>query len=258
MRMAVSAILAALLLPCAASAQAPKNASVDTRRANEHYAKGWSSVRSESWDDAVLEFEAAIDSDPKFALAYYSLGRAEMGRRDFAKAIDAYKKCSDLYHDGGQQFTNQMTARQRLDDRIRELQMALSQLSSKSSGTTNAQQSQNLMVRDIQGEIMRLQQARDQNISGSIDLTGPPYFVPMALGAAYFRNGQFPDAEREYKAAIASNSGSGETHNNLAVLYLMTGRFDDAESEVKAAEKAGFKVNENLKGDIKKKKAGGF
>ena len=29
----------------------------------------------------------------RFALAYYSLGRAEMGLRDFAKAIDAYTKC---------------------------------------------------------------------------------------------------------------------------------------------------------------------
>jgi hypothetical protein len=35
------------------------------------------------------------------------------------------------------------------------------------------------------------------------------------------------------------------------------GRYDEAENEVKAAEKVGFKVNENLKGDIKRKKAGG-
>jgi Flp pilus assembly protein TadD len=78
----------------------------------------------------------------------------------------------------------------------------------------------------------------------------------MALGAAYFRNGQMADAEREYKAAIAANAASGETHNNLAVLYLTTGRFDEADSEVKAAEKVGFKVNEELKGDIRKKKGG--
>jgi Flp pilus assembly protein TadD len=79
----------------------------------------------------------------------------------------------------------------------------------------------------------------------------------MALGAAYFRSGQFADAEREYKEAIASNAASGETHNNLAVLYLTTGRFDEADSEVRAAEKAGFRVAEALKGDIKKKKSGG-
>ena len=257
MRLAVLATITTLVLPCALAAQGVKNASAEVQRANTHYAQGWTAVRAESWADAAREFQQAIDNDPKFALAYYSLGRAEMGRRDFARAIEAYKKCSDLYQNGGEQFTNQMTARQRLNDRIIELQMALSQVTSKSTGSSTAQQSQNLMVRDLQTEIMRLQQARDRNISGSIDLTGPPYFVPMALGAAYFRSGQFADAEREYKAAIAANEKSGETHNNLAVLYLTTGRFQDAENEVYAAEKSGYKVNENLKGDIRKKKSGG-
>jgi tetratricopeptide (TPR) repeat protein len=256
-RIAMAAILVTLLLPCAVSAQAPRSASLETQRANEHYAKGWTAVRSASWDDAVREFQQSIENDPKFALAYYSLGRAQMGRHDFLKAIEAYKKCNELYQNVGEQFTNQVTARQRLDDRIRELQMAVTQATSKSSSASSAQQSQSLMVRELNAEITRLQQARDLNISGSIDTSGPPYFVPMALGAAYFRNGQFPDAEREYKAAIAANSGSGETHNNLAVLYLTTGRYDDADDEVRAAEKAGFRVNENLKGDIKKKKAGG-
>jgi tetratricopeptide (TPR) repeat protein len=257
MRIAVLVTLATLLIPGGLAAQGAHNASVETQRANTHYAKGWTAVRSESWDDAVREFQQAIENDPKFALAYYSLGRAQMGRHDFAKAIEAYKKCSEMYQGGGEQFSNQVTARQRIDDRIMELQMAVTQATSKSSNPNSAQQSQSLMVRELNAEITRLQQARDRNISGSIDLTGPPYFVPMALGAAYFRSGQFADAEREYKEAVAANSGSGETHNNLAVLYLTTGRYDDADDEVRAAEKAGFKVNENLKADIKRKKAGG-
>ena len=41
------------------------------------------------------------------------------------------------------------------------------------------------------------------------------------------------------------------------VLYLMTGHYDEGENDVRAAEKARFRVNENLKGDIKKKKSGG-
>jgi Flp pilus assembly protein TadD len=81
-----------------------------------------------------------------------------------------------------------------------------------------------------------------------------PYFVPMALGAAYFRAGQFADAEREYNAAIQTNPGSGETHNNLAVLYLMTDRIAQAEKEVAKAEETGFKVNPGLKDDIRRKK----
>ena len=44
----------------------------------------------------------------------------------------------------------------------------------------------------------------------------------LALGSAYFRTEQFPDAEREYKAAIAVEPKSGEAFNNLAALYLQT------------------------------------
>jgi tetratricopeptide (TPR) repeat protein len=142
-----------------------------------------------------------------------------------------------------------------IDDRILELRTAIG--SAQNSGGRSASQSTQLYIRDLQGQIDRLEQAKQRNIElpndGSV-----PYFVPMALGAAYFRSGRFADAEREYKEAIAGNAASGETHNNLAVLYLTTGRYDEADSEVRAAEKVGFKVNENLKGDIRKKKAGGL
>ena len=52
---------------------------MEAKRANEHYKTGWESMRREAWDDAAKEFQAAIDSDDRFTLAYYSLGRAEMG-----------------------------------------------------------------------------------------------------------------------------------------------------------------------------------
>ena len=150
-----------------------------------------------------------------------------------------------------------MEARQYLTDKILEYQMALNQATNGVSAAKSGTQTQNLYIRDLQAHIQRLEQARDRTTSVSFETASVPFYVPLALGAAYFRSGQFADAEREYKEAVAANSGSGETHNNLAVLYLTTGRYDEADDEVKAAEKAGFRVNENLKGDIRKKKAGG-
>jgi tetratricopeptide (TPR) repeat protein len=245
-----------LTLASTLPAQDAKSVSAETQRANKHYAQGWSAMKAESWDDAAREFQDAIDNDPKFALAYYSLGRAEMGRKNFARAIQAYTKCRDLYTaPSGQQFASQMSARQRINDRIFEYQNAINQAQAQASGRGSSQ-SQSLYVRDLQNRIQRLEQIRDRNLNEAFDDFQVPYFVPMALGAAYFRSGQFADAEREYKAAIAANAASGETHNNLAVLYLMTDRPADADAEVKAAEKSGFRVNENLKGDIKKKLSG--
>jgi Tfp pilus assembly protein PilF len=84
-----------------------------------------------------------------------------------------------------------------------------------------------------------------------------PAWISLALGSAYFRAGKLADAEQEYKAAIAADPGTGEAHSNLAVVYLETGRYDEAEKAVKAAEKAGFRVNPQLKQDIKDRQSGG-
>jgi len=257
MRTGVFATVMMLALAATLSAQSTKNVSADAQQANKHYAQGWSAMKAQSWDDAAREFQDAIDTSPTFALAYYSLGRAEMGRKNFAKAIQAYTKCRDLYTvPSGQQFSSQMANRQRLNDQIFEYQNAINQAQTQATGKGSSQ-SQSLYVRELQARIQRLEQTRDRNLNDALEDVQVPYFVPMALGAAYFRSGQFEDAEREYKAALAANQASGETHNNLAVLYLTTGRFDEAESEVRAAEKVGFRVNEELKGEIRRKRSGG-
>lgn len=77
-----------------------------------------------------------------------------------------------------------------------------------------------------------------------------PAEVSLALGSAYFRNGQLPDAEREWKAAIAVDPGMGAAHNNLAALYAMTGRQDEAREQIRAAERAGYTVHAQLMQEV--------
>jgi tetratricopeptide (TPR) repeat protein len=252
MSVPVLVLLTVLATSSSVAAQIPKSASPEAQRANQHYKRGWEAMRTEAWSEAAREFQQAIDNDPKFMLAYYSLGRAEMGLHDFPKAIDAYLKCRELYVAlGGERFTDQLEATKRLDDRILELRTALNQANQR-GGVRSQSQSQSLMVRELQAQMDRLEQARDRNLNLTLD-TKVPYFVPHALGAAYFRSGRFADAEREYQTALDANPASGETHNNLAVLYLLTDRPRDAQAAVKNAEKVGFKVNPNLKDDIDRK-----
>jgi tetratricopeptide (TPR) repeat protein len=249
MRVHMLVLLIVLAIPSSVPAQVLKSATPEAQRANQHYKRGWEAMRAESWSEAAREFQQAIDNDPKFMLAYYSLGRAEMGLRDFPKAIEAYSKCRELYVAlGGERFTDQFEARRRLEDRILELRTALNQANQR-GGVRSQTQSQ--MARELQAQIDRLEQARDRNLNLVFDAK-VPYFVPLALGAAYFRSGRFADAEREYHIALDANPASGETHNNLAVLYLMTGRPRDALAAVKTAEKVGFKVHPALKDDIEK------
>jgi tetratricopeptide (TPR) repeat protein len=222
-------------------------------RATRLYKIGWESMRHEAWAAAAKEFQQAIDIDQKFALAYYALGRAEMALRNFPKAIAAYTTCRELYvASGGEHFNSQLEATKRLDDRILETRIAIDQAGQVPAAKAGAQ-SQNLMVRELQMQLERLTQAKDQNISISLDVT-VPYFVPLALGAAYARSGKLVDAEREYKTAIELDSSAGEAHNNLAVLYLTTGRIEDAAREVALAEKGRFRVNPDLKAEIAEKR----
>jgi len=55
---------------------------------------------------------------------------------------------------------------------------------------------------------------------------------------------------------VKADDRAGEAHNNLAVLYLLKAQYTDAFAEVKAAEKAGFRVNPDLKDEIRMKMGG--
>ena len=207
--------------------------------------RGWDQMRSEDWAGAAQEFQHVIAIEPAFTLAHYSLGRAEMALRHFPKAIEAYTKCRELYAArGGERFSSQLEWTRHLEDQILELNMARAQ--ALTGGAKSSTQSQQLYIRELTNKISQLEQARDSSQNVIID-TAVPYFVPMALGAAYFRSGRLDDAEREFKTAIDANSRSGESHNNLAVLYMTRGRLQEATTEVQLAERTGFKVNPQFK-----------
>ena len=81
----------------------------------------------------------------------------------------------------------------------------------------------------------------------------PPAQALLALGSAYFRNGDRDAAEAQWRAAIDANPKLGEAHNNIAVIYMQTGRYQQAIDELALAEKAGFKVNQQFKADLKER-----
>jgi tetratricopeptide (TPR) repeat protein len=243
---AVAALVLSGVVP---PAQAQVNA--DRERARVQYRVGVENMKAEAWEEAAKSFQQAIDIDREFELAYYMLGRANMPLKRYAQAIAAYSKCRDLYQaQAGRQFSNAQEAQRarsnmltELDDMIRQVQAA------PQTGRTQEQMRQLLERRQ------RVQDALTGGYSLTLESSVPPW-VSLALGSAFFRAEKFADAEREYKAAIAADSRSGEAHSNLAVVYLETGRYEEADKAVKAAEKAGFRVNPMLKEDIAKKKSG--
>lgn len=248
--MGIRSIVIVIGLAFAAPAAAQRGPARD--RAMPHYRLGMEEMRSEQWEKAAADFQRAVDADPAFEMAWYELGRANMAGRRYAEAVAALAKCKGLYEaEAGKSFSTAQDAQQHRRDRITEIDEQIRQYQSAppTIRTTEA-------LRQLHETRRQLQDALQRGVAVSIE-AAVPSFVSLALGSAYFRLGRLADAEREYKATIATDPKTGEAHSNLAVVYLQTGRFEEAEKAVKAAEKTGFKVNPALKEDIAAGRKGG-
>jgi tetratricopeptide (TPR) repeat protein len=245
----VRAVLAAILVvvsSVAASAQKP--ASDENRReAQRHYRSGQEFMRAERFDRAAEEFSKAVQNDPLFTIAHYFLGQAYGSQKRYADAIKAYHDCIEasraIY---ALQQTNRFEAEKLRDEEIRELRDTVSRMQHQGANS-------GLALRATQLE-QQLQNV--ENSKTSVETAfHPPAEVLLALGSALFHDNRLSEAESEWRAAIEVNPKLGEAHNNLAALYLMTGRLDESEREMKAAESSGYRVNPQMKEDLKKARA---
>ncbi len=246
-RILLAAVLTLAAAP-AALAQPPGRTNADFERAREHYMNGWQQMRAESFDQAAAEFQQAIDLQPKYAMAFYGLGRANLALRRYVEATNALTVCRDLYSaKTSQKFNSQMDAQRYRQDRLLELNDLKAQVG---KGPQSVQTQD--MMRQVDNAIRQTNETMSRELNVAIE-NPVPSFVSLSLGSALFRAQRFEEAEQAYKAAIAVDTKAGEAHNNLAVIYLMKAQYADAMTEVKAAEKAGFRVNPDLKDEIKAK-----
>ena len=210
------------------------------QQAIELYRTGQEFMSSERYDKAVEAFTAAIERDPLLTVAHYQLGQAHMALKRPASAVKAYQECleamASLHH---LEESNKFEVDRQRQETIREMRTELQ---------SNTLKVDPLKLTVVQQRINELEQERT-SYSGPFR---PPAFVLLALGSAHFRNGNLAGAEEQWKAAVEANRKYGEAHNNLAALYAMSGRKKEAEVAVREAEKAGFRVNPQLKEDIRK------
>jgi tetratricopeptide (TPR) repeat protein len=254
MRLMMVAILVSLGTPAAASGsfgpamegQAPDRSHQEAMR---HLRLGQENLRAEHWEQAATEFRAAVRLDPLLELAHYGLGQVFMATKRFPAAVNAFLDCRNAFTSlAARGASDGLDNEKRLMDQIQQLQDQKMLL-----------QTGRLKAIDLSAQILKvdmmireLQSRRYQTAEGPVPT--PPW-ISVALGSAYFRNGAMADAEREYREALRIDSKIGEAHNNLAVVSLLTGRYPEAEAEIKAAEAAGFRVNPQLKEDLKKASA---
>lgn len=233
------------LNPSTASAQFVDEFS--RREALQHYRAGQEFLSNEQFEKAADAFRKSIEKDPLLALAHYGLGQAYMALKRYASAIVAFRGSRNVYERLSllAQRDQGDVERQR-DAEIRELRESIRLIQSGTIKTANADRSHQILK--LESRIRDLERMKQRNIENF----QPPAEVSLALGSAYFRHGDVPDAEREWKAAVDVNPRLGEAHNNLAVLYMLSNRKKDAEDAIRAAERSGFRVNPQLKEDIRR------
>ncbi len=236
----------ALCLALAGRASAQLVDDVSHANALTHYRLGEELFRSEQFAKAADEFQVAIKLDPLLTIAHYELGQSYMSLHQYQDAIRAYIGCRTAFQSMAAMIThNDFVADQRRDDEVRELKQSIGDIQSNRIRIATGRDA---LIARLEHRISELERTKQRG-KASYDT---PAEVSLALGSAYFRSGDLPSAEREWKAAANVNSRLGEAHNNLAALYAMTGRKGEAQESVKQAEKSGFQVNPQLKSDIQK------
>ena len=231
--------VAALLLTGAQSPSVTSAGLVDPARHRDAvtlFRAGQELLAAEKFEQAVAEFSKSVERDPLLSIAHYGLGQAYMNLGRYASAAKSYKDSIEAMrrlHDLGQ--TNQFAVEKQRDDEIKELKEMLSRLQGS------------LMAVRLEQRLRDLENQRSALGAGF----HPPAEALLALGSAYFRNGDREAAVANWLASLDVNPKYGEAHNNLAVIYMQTGRLTEAEQEMKLAEKNGFRVNPQFKTDLK-------
>lgn len=243
----------ALLLAALAFALAESPLSDAQRRANaqQHFSAGQDSMHAEAFERAVREFSAAIALDPFLVLAHYNLGQAHMALKQYPAAVQAYLGCRRAVEQLNSLQQGQFVERQQeIDDQIHDLQDLIRRVRTEKGTPDPGRNEHRVMM--IEERIRVLEGLHGK---GNDRRTRVPAELYLALGSAYYRQGAFDDAQREYSEAIKSDGKLGAAHNNLAVIYMLSGRFKEARSALQRAEHNGFLVNPNLKRDLAAREA---
>jgi len=232
----------ALVFVAAAAGAQPSKEHLDAMR---HLRLGQENMHAEQWDKAEAEFQSAIKLEPTLEMAHYGLGQVYMASKRYPEAVRAYLACRGAFESNtARRATNDLDAQRALDDQIRSLEDEKTLLV---SGRVKAMTSGGPIDLD-----RRISDLKARRFHESKAMPDTPAWISIALGSAYFRSGELADAEREYLAAAEADPKLGEAHNNLAVVYVETGRYAEAQAAIAAAEKRGFRVNPQLKADVKK------
>jgi tetratricopeptide (TPR) repeat protein len=235
----------------------------DERReeAQRFHAAATASALGEQWAEALPAFEEASRLDPRSVLAHFARGQALTALRRYPEAVLAYLDAESAFRCASElSEAERAAARKRLKRQIATLRDEIRSLDGRrlveqramdrgGQGTSAPPPATSLArVHELERTLHDLERW------AKTDVTAPPPTLSLALGNAHFHAGALPEAEGAFRAALRADPGSGDAHNNLAVVLMLTGRAEEAAREARLAEKAGVPVSPRLQEEIRKRR----
>src|SRR4051794_11892925 len=179
-------------------------------------------------DEGLHALERVVAEDPKVIDAWFMLGNEYYRRRQFARAIDQFKRALDLKPDYDVVVINMANAYRALgrDEEAMVGYRRFMELDPK-----------NAQIRYEAAQILidggKLDEARRQ-LTEALALEPKLAAARNALGVLALRRGDLAGAEREIRAAIAEKADVRLAHFNLALLAEQQGDLTRAIAEYKA------------------------
>jgi len=175
----------------------PTSASTPTLSASEHVALGMEYYEQGKYDEAIAEFQRAIELDPDSSESHRNLGAAYLEQGKLDEAVASYEKAIELDPGFGEAYGDLAAA-----------------------------------YIDL-GKLAEAVAAGDKAIALAPEYANAHY----NLGLTYANQGRFEKAITEYKEAIRINPDDAITHNNLGIAYYEQGQTEEAIAEWEEAIK---------------------
>lgn len=218
-------------------------------------------IVAQDWPSAEALLREALRVDPGRGLAHYGLGQALLAQERPAEAVEAFRRSREAFRcvlslpPEERRAVERERARQirRLKDALANLERVGPVLPQVKGQAVNTRQPMPThgerlrAVREIEDRLDELERA-------SVARDPAPPFVTFALGTALFQAGDLEGSEAELRSAVAADPGSGDAHNNLALVLMLNGRLEEAQREAERAVELGVPVHPRLFDEIEKRR----
>ncbi len=192
------------------------------KEASAHYKLGISYLNDRSLQKAFIEFQKAIEIDPRYRDAHYALGHVYFMQENHTEAIASLRKSLSFdskFSDAHNYLGKVYEAQGKFDQAILEYQAALK----NPQYDTPEKPQMNL------GLVYLKQEKYDEAVrsfQSVLRFSPRPEFIALTqngLGRAYFQMGKIKESIASYQEALRIAPDFVDAHLNLASAYLREG-----------------------------------